>query len=292
MDVKPRILIIFNPNAGQRRKKLYNSVMSELDQHGISYDIFSTKHAGHGTELATDNLNNENYDIIAAAGGDGTINEVLNGLYGSDKTMGIIPLGTANVLARELGIKVNAKSIVKALISNNHTNIFPASINGQYFTLMASVGYDALSVKNVNLGLKKKIGEIAYFIAFLKEIFFGKPIKYNIEINGDRHYCSAAIITNAKYYAGNYICAPEASLEEQKLHAILFKKSGAWAAICYLFALITSNIKGRKDVEYIDTKCVTITADVDAPAQIDGDYFGELPVIVKSAEKPVRISSP
>ncbi|MCC3859743.1 diacylglycerol/lipid kinase family protein [Pseudemcibacter aquimaris] len=287
-----RFLIIYNPNAGQRRQKLFESVLSVLDARMIDYTLIKTEYAGHGTEIAKAFSNKDEFDVITAAGGDGTINEVLNGIYGTDKPLGIIPMGTANVLAKELGIKINVHSIVSSLTNGNTASIYPAKINDQYFTLMASVGYDALAVKNVNLSLKKKIGEVAYFIAFLKEIFFGDKRQYYCEIDGILHPCASAIVTNGKFYAGKYVCAPNASLHDQMLHAILFKNKGAWAAIKYFIAIMTSRLAGRDDIDIIDVKSVKLKSDVVAPVQIDGDHYGELPVSVSIADNPITLMVP
>ncbi|MDG1996239.1 MAG: diacylglycerol kinase family protein, partial [Emcibacteraceae bacterium] len=149
------IKIIYNPNAGKKSKEMLFNVLTELEVHKVRYDLEATQYAGHGIKIAKRLSKDDNVNLIIAAGGDGTINEVLNGIIGSSKKLGIIPLGTANVLAKEIGLKIHPKHIADTLIKQKSVKIFPAMINKKYFSLMASIGYDAHAVQNVNLKLKK-----------------------------------------------------------------------------------------------------------------------------------------
>jgi len=284
--------IIYNPNAGQKSKKLFFNVLTELEVNSVRYDLEATEYAGHGVKIARRLSLDENVNIIIAAGGDGTINEVLNGIIGSDKKLGIIPLGTANVLAKEIGLKNDPIHIAETLQKQKKAMIFPAKVNGHYFSLMASIGYDAHAVQNVNLKWKNQLGEAAYFFAFIKELLKGKPPKYSVEIDGKNHDCYGAIITNGKYYAGKYICAPDASLFDNNLKAILFKDKGAWAAIKYFIAIGFNRLHKCKAVEYCDVTKVQVSANKTAPIQIDGDTFGDLPVMIKTSETPIQLLVP
>lgn len=286
------ILIIHNPNAGQRRENLFDDILSGLDKCGVIYKVIETEYAGHGEKIAREMTARDDFQAIIAAGGDGTINEVLNGTREYAKPIGIIPLGTANVFAKELGMEINVKSIVQILAGGYCTDVYVASINDQIFSLMASVGYDAFSVKNVNVNLKKKIGGVAYVISFIRALLVTPSIEYKIEINGHMHDAYGAIITNGKYYGGKYICAPDASVKENTLYAILFKNSGAFQGIKYFWSIMTNKISKTSGVKFFPVTKVKISSNHDAPIQIDGDYFGELPVTIKMIDKPVSIICP
>lgn len=292
MKINAPILIIYNANAGQRRKDMFFEILHELDNKLVKYDVIKTEFAGHGEVIARDMSQINEVKTIVAAGGDGTINEVLNGMRASAKPLGIIPLGTANVLAKELGIKINAMDIAEVLMRAHISSLYVATINDQIFSLMASVGYDAGAVKNVNIKLKKKVGEAAYVFSFIRELIMAPKIAYNIEVDGNIHYAYGAIITNGKFYGGKYICAPDASIKENKLHAILFKKSGAIQAIKYFWAIVNNTLYKSAEIEVFEVDSVEISSNHEAPVQIDGDYFGELPVKIGLIERPVSIICP
>lgn len=286
------ILIIYNPNAGQRRKELFNEILLELDKCDQKYSVVKTEYAGHGETIAHKFAATDEFGAIIAAGGDGTINEILNGMRNSTKPIGIIPLGTANVLAKELGMEIDAKEIAEILERGHSSDVYVATINDQIFSLMASVGYDALSVKNVNMKFKKKLGELAYLISFVRELLMAPKIDYKIEINGHTHHAYGAIITNGKYYGGRYICAPEASVKKNTLYAILFKKGGPLQGIKYFWKIIRNKLFESSDVDIIPVTSVKISSTHDAPIQIDGDHFGDLPVTIKMVDRPVSIICP
>lgn len=285
-------LIIYNPNAGRRRKKTLDAVLMALRENDVAYELYPTERAGHATDIARLYADSPDVISIIAAGGDGTINEVINGMGKSVKPLGIIPLGTANVLAKEIGLKITVNEISATLMNFKTAKIYLAQINGQYFSLMASVGFDALAVKNVNLAFKKKFGEVAYFFAFLKEVFFSENIEYFLTENDRNHSAYGVIITNGKYYGGKYICAPNASIYDDTLYAILFKRAGALNVIKYFMALIMGRIERVTDVEIIPLSVASLSSNVTAPVQIDGDHFGNLQVSISISKRPINIIVP
>jgi diacylglycerol kinase (ATP) len=285
------IAIIYNPNAGQNSKSILDKTIFQLEYHHAKYVLIPTEHAGHGEDIARNVSLDDDVEIIVAAGGDGTINEIMNGMAHSNKLFGIIPLGTANVLAKEIGLQISPKHIAEVLISDKSALLYPSIINGKYFSLMASIGYDALSVNNVSLNFKKKWGEVAY-LSSIKQLIVSEPIEYFVEINTKKYRCYGAIITNGKYYAGKYVCAPDASVFDNKLKAILFMKKGPWAALKYFLAIVFNRLDHCKDVQYIDVQHVKISSEIQAPIQIDGDHYGDLPVLIKTSNKPIQLLVP
>jgi len=289
---KNRIIIIHNPNAGKLNRKKFKAVLDGLKNNHISSELIMTEYAGHGTELAKQHCSRNDIDMIVAAGGDGTINEVINGLYGSNMPLGIIPMGTVNVLAKEIGLKNTKAHIVDTIVRGHSQKIYIAKINERYFALMASVGLDAKSVQKVNLKLKKYLGEFAYFISFVKQLIISNATEYQVTIDDKNHQCFGAIISNGKYYAGKYICAPGSDLKDDKLYVVLMKNKGRLNLLRYYAAIITNRVGALDDMELYPAKSISVSCAVAAPIQVDGDNFGNLPVKISISDKPILLVSP
>ena len=289
---KNKILIIHNPNAGRRGRKKIMAVLDGIKKNQISIELIMTEYAGHGIELAKQYCSSNNIDMIVAAGGDGTINEVINGLYGSNMPLGIIPLGTVNILAKEIGLKNTTAHIVDTIVRFHCQKIYIAKINESYFALMASVGLDALSVQNVNLKLKKYLGEFAYFISFIKQLIISNDTEYQVTIDGKGHTCFGAIVSNGKYYAGKYICAPRSDIKDDKLYVVLMKNKGRFNLLRYFVAIITNRVDALHDMELYPAKSISIACAIAAPIQVDGDNFGDLPVQISISKKTISLVSP
>ena len=268
------------------------AVLDGLKNNHISFELVMTEYAGHGTELAKHYCLSDDIDMIVVAGGDGTINEVINGLYGSNMPLGIIPMGTVNVLAKEIGLKNTIAHIVETIVRGDCQKIYIAKINESYFSLMASVGLDALSVQNVNLKLKKYLGGFAYFASFMKQLIISNDTEYQITIDGKDHFCFGAIISNGKFYAGKYVCAPGSDVKDGKLYGVLMKNKGRLNILRYFIAIITNRVGRLHDMELYPAKSILISCAVAAPIQVDGDYFGDLPVQISISRKTIFLVSP
>ena len=292
MENTDNIAIIYNPNAGQHRKKFLERAIKILESNAKKVTLYATEYPGHAIEIAANLKNNINYTILIAAGGDGTINEVINGIYGSDKKLGIIPLGTVSVLAREMGLKLTPEDVARTLMQEKTKYIYPALINGKCFSLMASIGIDASSVKNVNLKLKRKISKLAYVISFIIELFKSSFQSHNVTINADEYKSFCTIIAKGKLYAGEYICASEATIYDQYLHIVMLKKKGLVGLIKFFWAISRNNIKNLSYLEIVKTKTLSISSNHSEDVQIDGDYFRPLPITIKSSEKPISLIVP
>ena len=292
MGKKEKIAIIYNPNAGQNRKHFLSRVLLFLEENNISFSLLATEKPNHATKIAEKLIDDDEYTKIVAAGGDGTINEVINGLYGSDKALGIIPLGTVSVLAREVGLDLDPKHVADAIIKRKIINIFPAMIEGRCFSLMASVGIDALSVKNVNLRLKKAIGKSAYVFSFIREAMKSKNNSHMVKIKKVEHKSYYTIIAKGRYYAGEYICAPDATIEDKNLHVVMLKKKGLFELFKFFWAILRNKVSSLKHVDIIAASALTVFSKNEEAIQIDGDYYGQLPVTINVAEKAIKLIGP
>jgi len=202
------LLLIVNPTAGRRRRGLVDAVAARVRQEGWSVDIVETKAAGDARRLAG-TCDASRYSVIAVAGGDGTINEVINGLAGRGDdapAVGIVPLGTANVLAHELGLGFSAAAVARTMTAGRALLVQPGeAANGagaRCFSLMAGAGFDAKVVAGVSAPLKRRLGRAAYVWRSLVEARRYRPVRYEVEIDGMRHEASSVIVTRSRHYAG------------------------------------------------------------------------------------------
>ena len=293
---RKRILIIHNPTSGRRRVDFMSKVAVALTDLGARVDIVVTDHLGHGTELAA-RVEPDSLDAIVAAGGDGTINEVLNGLYAQVDAppMGIIPLGTANVLALELGIAGKPTVIARILYDGPIRNIYPGIIKrkGQpdrLFAMMAGVGLDARIVAGVSSTLKRLIGKGAYIIEAAWQWLRRRLPDYDLEIDKAPYKAGSVIITNGKLYAGRFEIAPNADLGTYGFNILLLKGSRG-QLLGNAVALAGNFLARKKGVRMLDGTKIVLAGPSGEPLQADGDLVAQLPVTIEASIKPVKVIS-
>jgi YegS/Rv2252/BmrU family lipid kinase len=295
------LLLIVNPTAGRRRRGLVDAVAARVRQEGWSVDVVETKAAGDARRLA-ETCDARRYDVIAVAGGDGTINEVINGLAGrNDDTpaIGIVPLGTANVLAHELGLGFSAAAVARTVVAGRPLLVQPGeAVNGagaRCFSLMAGAGFDAKVVAGVSAPLKRRLGRAAYVWRSLVEARRYRPVRYNVEIDGVRHEASSVIVTRSRHYAGPYVVAPKAALGEPLLHVCLFERWGRSHTFRYGLALLLGRLPRMAGYRVVTGRSVRVSVLSDAgelreqPVQIDGDNALTLPVSIGLSAGAVRL---
>src|SRR5579871_6242931 len=228
------VLLIRNPTAGRRRQGLVDAVVRQLETEGWAVEMVDTAAAGDARRLA-ESHEVDRYAVIAVAGGDGTINEVVNGLATRGESappLAIVPLGTANVLAHELGLAAKASAVAKTIMSGRAVLLHPGQAicpsdpdgDPRCFSLMAGAGFDAKVVAGVSARLKRRFGKAAYVWRSLIETRKYRPVRYAVEIDGVRHEAASVIVTRGRHYAGPYVVAPLATLSEPVLHVCLFER--------------------------------------------------------------------
>jgi len=195
------LLLIVNPTAGRRRRGLVDAVAARVRQEGWSVDVVETTAAGDARRLA-EACDASRYSVIAVAGGDGTINEVVNGLSRRGEgapPLAIVPLGTANVLAYELGLDFRAAALAQTIMSGRTVLVHPGEASGdgdpRCFSLMAGAGFDAKVVAGVSAPLKRRLGKAAYVWRSLIETRRYKPVRYAVEVDGVRYEVASVIVT-------------------------------------------------------------------------------------------------
>ncbi len=295
--------VVFNPAAGRRRRRLLQRVLAELAERHVRFEVKETAAAGDAQRIAADLA--ANIDTVVVAGGDGTINEVLNGLAGAagitqaDRRpeVALVPLGTANVLAAEIGLTdLSPENIAGTIIDGQRRNIFLAGANDRFFVQMCGVGFDAHVVANVNLGLKRRVGKLAYALASLGQIWRYVPGKYRITIDGQTYEAASVIVANGHYYAGRFTCVPQARIDEPPLYACLFQRAGRWHVIRYAWGLLSGRLGRFRDVSVVPAERLIIEStavrDTEEPVQGDGDIIAALPVEITAGAARLTLRCP
>jgi YegS/Rv2252/BmrU family lipid kinase len=233
--------------------------------------------------------------VVVAAGGDGTINEVANGLAnapGSVPPLAIIPLGTANVLAQEIGLRGNPRAIARAIAGRARMTVHLGEANGRYFVMMAGVGFDAHVVANVDLTLKRRTGKIAYVVETLVQgLRYGFP-RCRVTIDGQTHDACSVVVCNGRHYGGPFVAAPKASLAEPAFEVCLLQKGGYRHVLRYAAALVMGRLSSLPDVQILTGRTLRIEGEAGLPVQGDGDIIATLPVDISVAERTLELVVP
>ena len=284
---RKRIVIIVNPLAGSRRRGRLWAVVARLRRNGGEVRVHSTTAAGDATRLAQ-SIDPASCDVVVAAGGDGTINEVANGLIGSPLPLAIIPLGTANVLAAEIGLAGDAASLARTIQEAPASPIHMGVANGRHFLLTAGVGFDAEVVAAVTTRLKRWLGKTAYVMHLLGLLLRYDYPRFRLTIDGRTYDACSAIIAKGRFYAGRHMCAPDGGLGKPSFEVCLFTRSGPLAVLRYGAALLAGRLPHHPHVLLVCGRQIRVEGPPGARVQGDGDAFGTLPLTVGLA--PGRLS--
>ena len=283
-----RLLVILNPAAGQRHGRRLRATLTLLEQLGCQVTLKETSVPGDATRLAGE-IKPGDFDALVAAGGDGTINEILNGMVGTGQALAILPLGTANVLAAEIGLDLTPRRVAETIVHGRQRPIACGKAGERYFIQMAGVGFDAHVVAGVGLALKRRIGKVAYVVEAVRQGFvFGHP-RYRVTIDGEVHEAASVIAAKGRLYAGRYLLAPEASIEDPRFQVCLFLRSGPLAVSRYALALQTGGLPYRSDVKRLPGRHVRIEGPLGDPVQGDGDIVARLPVEISVQPDAVEL---
>jgi YegS/Rv2252/BmrU family lipid kinase len=236
------VLLIINRYAGHKEgAKALDIVVPYLKKKECLVDYSFTDHPKHATELAA-NAALGGYDLVVAVGGDGTVNEVAQGLYGSGIKMGIIPMGSGNGLARELGISMDMYKSAKALIKGKNLKVDVCKINEQRFLCTSGIGFDAMIADKMSKASSR--GFLKYIQLVIQESIFFKPIDVRMRIDGVLIEKPVFLITfaNASQFGNNAFIAPAASMTDGLIDVVIVNKfSKIWMPV-FALALFTKLI--------------------------------------------------
>jgi YegS/Rv2252/BmrU family lipid kinase len=289
------MLIVLNPAAGQRHRRRLDTSLAALTARGVPFDLRETRRAGDATEIARAAARS-GASLVIAAGGDGTVAEVVNGLLAEPAgargcALGILALGTANVLAHELAIPVSATDFA-GLVARRHTRPMDPGVLAQgdssrWFVQMVGAGFDAEVVRRVSMRLKRKVGGAAYAWQGLVEAArYGFP-SIEVVIDGVPTRTHGVIVTKGRLYGGRYTLAPGASPLKPGFNVVLLDRPGALAALACGMALPFGKMAKMPGVRLLPARHVRV--DGAAPIQADGDSWGVGPFEIRPSPRPLDV---
>jgi diacylglycerol kinase (ATP) len=286
------MIVIFNPAAGRRRASALWRVLDLLSASGVRLELAETQHAGHATILAREAAA-AGVPLVVAAGGDGTIAEVANGLAGSAARLGVIPLGTANVLAHELHLPFAPRAVAAALAFGRTCTLWPGIASGpgmeRLFVQMLGVGLDAQVVHELSLPMKRAIGKGAYVVQTVRELVRYPYPSLRVRLDGVEMEAASVIVTKGRLYAGRFTLAPTADATRPGFTVALFGHNGPFAAMMYGAALPMNLISHAPGLIIRGATTVEIIGNGSVPAQADGDPAGNTPITVRDATSAIEV---
>lgn len=288
----PAILVIHNPVAGWWQRSKLRIYLKALRATGRRVIVRKTTGPGDATFIAAE-VDPREVGTVVAAGGDGTIREVADGLAGSGVRLAVLPLGSANVLALELGLGLSPRAAARVTANANEGIGYAGLVNNRRFLLMVSAGIDARVVSRTSSKVKRYIGKAAYAVAAVQELLrpkWGGPI--TALVDGEAITGDLIIVTRAQRYAGPFIIAPDADIRGRRLYVVAPQGRGFLAMIRYAAALFTNRLATLPDVIVREAKEVVLTGPEGHPVQVDGDAMGTLPVTIRCDMVPITLLWP
>lgn len=292
MPFRRSIHVIFNPLAGARRRAMLDRVATYLRASGAEVLIEETRAPGHATELARGAAQRGDADVIVAAGGDGTINEVARGLIGQGVPLGIIPLGTANILAAEIGLKRDPGDIADMILSGPAELIGTGLVDGQIFLLMVGIGFDGEVVHNITPAQKRRWSRLAFLYEGMKLWLRGPGHEIALLADGKPYRAAWVIAMNGKRFAGDFILAPQNDIAEPGLTLFLFQTGDRLALIRYFIALAMGRVGELRDVRILSARDVLVQSPEGLAVEVDGDARGCLPQKIERGTQFLRLVVP
>jgi len=286
-----RIKLIANPVSGGDARPQIQVALETLQGLGAEVDLCLTTARGDA-RLAASRAVSEGFDRVVAAGGDGTLNEVVNGIASPDLPVAFLPLGTVNVFALEAGIPLQLEKACVVAIRGVPRAITLGRINGDLFLLMASAGWDAAAVANLRPGLKRLIGRLAYAFSAIETLLFRPPAPLELQLQDGRCLKGfGAIVSNCRYYGGRYVVTPAASMFKDDLEVCLLRQGGRLAQLRFALSLALKRPLRAPLAQFLSVDEVRVHGSGVA-IQVDGDDFGVLPVLIEAVPRAATLVLP
>ena len=298
--MRVRTCVIFNPAARGDKARHFRDWLASV---AAECALKPTQRAGDARRLAAEAVA-EKYELVIAAGGDGTVNEVLNGLGevpdGFSKTrFGVLPLGTVNVFARELKIPTDISEAWAVLrrgqemtLDVPHAEFFiEGKMQRRYFIQMAGAGLDARAIKLVNWELKKKVGPLAYVVAGLRALAENQPV-ISINVDGQRINGELVLVGNGKFYGGQFAIFPAADWTDERLEICVWPRASFWTLLRCAASLLLQKRLPEKIVRRVSAEKFVLTSESKVAFELDGEWVGYLPVTFSVVPTKLRVIVP
>jgi len=271
--------VIYNPISGMGSAiRKIAALKSGLERRGLQVELAGTAHRGDAMALAS-SLKPDT-SLLIVVGGDGTLNEVINGLGPDSPDVAVLPTGTGNVMAKELGLPKDIDGICRMVARGGSRSLDVATLGSRRFLLVASIGFDAQVTLIMSSERKGCIGLHSYIGPVIRTLLRYRPPRLHVEIDGGRtsRVGSLVIISNVSSYGGPLLVAPHAVPDDGLLDICVFKGNTRSGILRYFWGAWWGRVGMLDDVEYLRAREITVTSDRKVPVQVDGDPAGFTPV--------------
>lgn len=289
------ILIIVNTVARDYRNFKYNikQIENYAKERRVDLDIVETKKAADAAAFAEQALL-DNIDIIVAAGGDGTIYEIINSMKEKKCPLGIIPIGTSNVFASEMGIPSDPLDAFNLILKERPIAIDIGKVNDKKFIFTAGCGLDSFTIKNLDFKLKNIFGRPSFIFTGIKSFFSYSFPQLTIHIPESDVFEAAyqIIINNIKNYGGNYTLAPNASVFDGLLDILILKKKDVFSNIRYVLSVPFEEHLKYRDIAYYQARKIIIKSESPLPIHLDSEIATSTPAIVEVLPRALDVIIP
>ena len=281
-----KAFVVLNPVAGNNaREPVLESLETHFKGAGIDYVVHETTRDDKPGEIVRRCLENENFDFVVAAGGDGTVSQVIDGLVGSSLPLGIIPVGTGNLLARDLHLPLKIDDAA-ALIAGPHVlrKIDAMRINGQTCVLNASMGTSAKVMRDTTSESKNRFGFLAYIWGTVRNLFKMRRTYITVEIDGKTikyHAVEAAVFNCGMLAKTLYPRGPDIRIDDGHLDVWIVSFKTMLDYPLYLFRMIRQRPSKHLSHFINANKCITVKSSTPLPVQADGEIIGTTPVDIE-----------
>lgn len=283
-----RICIILNPAARSTKAQRWISEIQKLAKGAV---IKLTEGPGDA-EAKAERAVEQGYDVIVAAGGDGTVNEVVNGMAGSSATLGLLPIGTINVFAMELGIPNRPDLAWQVIRQKKVRSVDLAQANDHRFVQLAGIGLDAQVVEKTDWKAKKALGPLSYLLT-ATQIVAQKPPR--LHVTSDRHGAvegSFVLVGNGRLYGGPFSIFTEADIEDGLLDVCVFQQMNYLALVRYMRGVLFGSHVRFTDVKYFKARHLRVESEEKVPVEVDGELLGHLPCEFSVSPRKLKVIVP
>lgn len=297
-----QITIIVNPVAGAGKRYNLNRAISAFNARGVRPLIRTTGKRGDAEYWAAEEAD-RGCNIVVAAGGDGTINEVANGLAGRRAALGVLPMGVANLLAMELGIPADPDHAVDAIIQGIPRPVNPGYIilgdaasgkeRKRYFLLMTGIGFDGGVMHDLKRASVARWGKAAYVSAGMRAISKYTKTAFSLRIDrGQELVAYSAVAGKSRFYGGRFMVTPRASLQDDCLDLCAFTGPGPLRMLKHACCVLAGRHLGQGGIYYAKARQIDVCSRDTVYVQADGDFMGTLPARLGVCKHALHIVAP
>lgn len=283
-----RFLVVYNPRSGKSRRRLLDAVCARIASSAGVTSLVIEHSFTEIRDVVRDAAASGTFDAAVAAGGDGTIRAVAAGLDGTSLPLGVIALGTGNVLAIELALPREPAGIAEMLMRGPTITLSCGRVDGEPFLLMVSAGFDAAIVRRCRSEAKRFLGKLAYaapLIAQLSE----RPTPFRTLIDGVEHRATWLVVSNASHYAGRFVIAPDRTVTAPGFTALVVTTRSRRGLLGVMLEIAAGRRPSADLATLIPCRRVEIPDAAGVPIQVDGDAMPRPSLLITEEKSPLRL---